>query len=79
VRQGSLQESSLPKSGQPFTVVVARTGSDAKEGYRELTRESTRETFDLRERNVLAISDADLKSADRQRVREAMHRLRERH
>src|SRR5215203_4653646 len=54
----------VPKS-LPFTVVVARSDGDAKYAYRKLRRETTRFTFDLRERNVLTISDTGLHSATR--------------
>jgi hypothetical protein len=46
----------LRKSGEPFTVVVARSEADAKYAYRALNRQSTRLTFDRRARNVLATS-----------------------
>jgi hypothetical protein len=66
----------LPKSGEPFTVVVARSEADAKSAYRALNRQSTRLTFDLRVRNVLTTSDTGLSLRDKARLRRAMRHLR---
>ena|SRR5215212_7979064 len=66
----------LPKSGEPFTVVVARSEADAKYAYRTLNRQSTRLTFDLRARNVLTTSDTGLSRSDKARLRRAMRDLR---
>jgi len=66
----------VPKSAEPFTVVVARTQADAKYAYRALNRESTRLTFDLRARNVLTTSDTGLSPGDKARLRRAMRHLR---
>ena len=66
----------VPKTREPFTVVVARTEADAKYAYRALNRESTRLTFDLRARNVLTTSDTGLTRAEKARLRRAMHHLR---
>ena len=66
----------VPKSAEPFTVVVARTTAEAKDAYRTLHRQSTRQTFDLRARNVITTSDAGLTEADRLRLRRAMRHLR---
>jgi len=64
------------KSGEPFIVVVARTVEDAKSYYRVLNRQTTRGSFDLRERNVLTISDKGLTRSDKARLRRAMRHLR---
>jgi hypothetical protein len=66
----------LRKSGEPFTVVVARSEADAKYAYRALNRQSTRLTFDRRARNVLATSETGLSLADKARLRRAMSHLR---
>jgi outer membrane lipopolysaccharide assembly protein LptE/RlpB len=66
----------LPKSAEPFTVVVARTEADAKNAYRAMNRESARLTFDLRARNVLTSSDTGLSPGDKARLRRAMRHLR---
>jgi predicted small lipoprotein YifL len=66
----------VPKSAEPFTVVVARTTAEAKDAYRALNRQSTRLTFDLRERNVLTISETGLTHRDKARLRRAMHHFR---
>jgi hypothetical protein len=66
----------VPKTMEPFTVVVARTEADAKYAYRVLNRQSTRLTLDLRARNVLTTSDTGLTRGDKARLRRAMHRLR---
>jgi hypothetical protein len=66
----------VAKSGEPFIVVVARTVEDAKSYYRLLNRQRTRGSFDLRERNVLTISDEGLTRSDKARLRRAMRRLR---
>jgi hypothetical protein len=66
----------VARSGEPFIVVVARTVEDAKSYYRVLKRQTTRETFDLRERNVLSISDEGLARSDKARIRRAMRHLR---
>jgi hypothetical protein len=66
----------VPKS-LPFTVVVARSEGDAKYAYRKLRRETTRFTFDLRERNVLTVSDTGLTPRDKTRLRRAMQHLRQ--
>jgi hypothetical protein len=66
-----------PDCRLPFTVVVARSDGDAKYAYRKLRRETTRFTFDLRERNVLTISDTGLTQHDKTRLRRAMQHLRQ--
>jgi hypothetical protein len=66
----------VPKSAEPFTVVVARTAADAKDACRALNRESTRLTFDLRTRNVITTSDTGLAEGNKARLRRAMHHLR---
>lgn len=66
----------LPKSGEPFIVIVARSEADAKHAYRALDRQSTRLTFDLRARNVLTTSDTGLSHGDKARLRRAMGHLR---
>src|SRR5919198_5291149 len=66
----------VPKSSEPFTVVVARTAADAKYAYRALLREGTRQTFDLHARNVVTISDTGLTDRDKARLRRAMQHLR---
>jgi hypothetical protein len=66
----------VPKS-LPFTVVVARSEGDAKYAYRKLRRETARFTFDLRERNVLTVSDTGLTPRDKTRLRRAMQHLRQ--
>src|SRR5689334_13378272 len=66
----------VAKSGEPFIVVVARTVEDAKSYYRVLDRQRTRRSFDLRERNVLTISDEGLTRSDKARLRRAMRGLR---
>jgi hypothetical protein len=66
----------LPKSGEPFTVVVARSEAEAKYAYRALNRQSTSLTYDLRARNVLLTSDTGLSSRDKARLRRAMGDLR---
>jgi len=68
----------LPKSAEPFTVVVARSEADARYAYRALNRQSTRLTFDLRARNVLATSDTGLSLVDKAHLRRAMRHLRSR-
>jgi hypothetical protein len=65
-----------PKSGEPFTVVVARSEADANYAYRALNRQSTRLTFDLRARNVLTTSDTGLSLGEKARLRRAMRDLR---
>ena len=76
VPTGIEQRLLLPKSGEPFTVVVARSEADAKYAYRALNRQSTRLTFDLRARNVLTTSDTGLSGSDKARLRRAMRGLR---
>jgi len=66
----------VPKSGKPFTVVVARRIDEANGYYRVLHRQRSRGTFDLRARNVLTISDEGLTRRDRARLRRAMRHLR---
>lgn len=66
----------LPKSGKPFTLVVARSEADAKYAYRKLRRETSQFTFDLRARNVITTSDEGLTRRDEMRLRRAMRRLR---
>ena len=66
----------LPKSGKPFTVVVARSEADAEYAYRKLRRETTPWTYDLRARNVITTSDTGLSRSDKARFRRAMRRLR---
>jgi hypothetical protein len=66
----------IPKSGEPFTVVVARSEADARYAYRGLNRQSTRLTFDLRAHNVLTTSDTGLSRGDKARLRRAMRHLR---
>jgi hypothetical protein len=66
----------VAKSGEPFIVVVARTVKEAKSYHRVLNRQRTRGTFDLRERNVLTISDEGLTRSDKARIRRAMRHLR---
>jgi hypothetical protein len=66
----------VPKSGEPFTVVVAGTNADVKYAYRVLNRQSTRLTFDLRARNVLMTSDEGLSRSEKARLRRAMRHLR---
>ena len=56
--------------------MVARTVEDAKSYYRVLNRRTTRRSFDLRERNVLTISDEGLTRSDKARPRRAMRYLR---
>jgi hypothetical protein len=65
----------LPKSGEPFTVVVAGSEADAKYAYRKLRRETARFTFDLRARNVITTSDTGLTRSDKMRLRRAMAHL----
>lgn len=76
VQMGREHRILVPKSAEPFTVVVARTEADAKYAYRALNRESTRLTFDLRARNVLTTSDTGLTRSDKARLRRAMQHLR---
>ena len=67
----------VPKSREPFTVVIARSEADAKYAYRKLRRETTRFTFDLRARNVITTSDTGLARSDKMRLRRAMAHLGE--
>lgn len=57
--------------------MVARSEGDANYAYRKLRRETTRFTFDLRERNVLTSSDTGLTPRDKTRLRRAMQHLRQ--
>jgi hypothetical protein len=67
----------VPKSREPFTVVIARSEADAKYAYRKLRRETMRFTFDLRARNVITTSDTGLARSDKMRLRRAMQHLQE--
>ena len=67
----------VPKSREPFTVVIARSEADAKYAYGKLRRETTRFTFDRRARNVITTSDTGLARSDKMRLRRAMAHLGE--
>lgn len=64
-----------PNSGGPFFVLLFNSEKRAAFAFQTLTSQATRDTFDLRRRNIVVTSDEGVTPEVRKRIRRALSRL----
>jgi hypothetical protein len=65
----------VPNSGGSFLVLLFNSEKRAASAFQALTGQATRDTFDLRQRNIVVTSDEGVSPAVRKRIRRALARL----
>jgi hypothetical protein len=64
-----------PNSGGPFFVLLFNSEKRAAFAFQTLTSQTTRDTFELRKRNIVVTSDEGVTPEIRKRIRRALSRL----
>ena len=64
-----------PNSGGPFVVLIFNSEKRAAFAFQTLTSQATRDTFELRRRNIVVTSDEGVSPEIRKRIRRALSRL----